>query len=328
MGFGALGRCRPAGRALVLLACVSLLGGCGGNPRPPLSGEGDRPPKLEGEATEVDVCSLLPSSLASSVVDHELRIVGEQYGAAQVPTFRCMLGEEFAVPQLTIELAIGPIALDVFEDAYGDRAGGDPQFLKQVGDGAFVRNEKDQRTIHVYAYGSVLSLQLLSDPTQPAERATIVGLARLAVDGLPTNPRLAPTAAGHDCASVDVESVAAAIGAPPTLESGVADADGSLMCSWASRPGSATLTVLRSPSRISAYRQTIDESLYVTVDTLESRPGLTVLSRTDRAGDLLVFSAGGAMAIINVIPSAGHADGATTTTPGEARLAASVIERL
>jgi hypothetical protein len=328
MGSSAILRGRPAVSALIMFACLVLLSACGGHPRPPLSGKGDLPPKLKGDATDVDVCSRLPPNIVSNVLGTRLHTVGKEYGAAQVPTFRCMFGDEFAVPQLTVELAVGPIALNVFEDAYGDDAGGDPVLLKRIGNGAFLRNENDQRTIHIYASGSVLSLELQSDPAEPAEKSTIVGLAQLAVDALPTNPRLAPTEAGPECGALEVDSITAAGGAPPTLESGLADEDGSLMCSWASRPGSVVLTVLHSPARIRTYRSNLDPNLYVTVSALETRPGLTVLSRTDRAGDLLVFFGKSTMAVITVIPSAGYADGTTATTPGEIRLAESVIATL
>jgi hypothetical protein len=99
------------------------------------------------------------------------------------------------------------------------------------------------------------------------------------------------------------------------------------LCSWASRPGSATVTIIRTPSEVAAYRRNLDANLYSEVGDLETTPGLTALSRTDRAGDLLLFD-DDVMAVVTVIPSAGFADGGTTTTPGEMSLARQIIDLL
>ena len=315
------------GRAFVAVVLV-MTAGCGGGGSPPLSGQGDIPPTLHAAARDVSVCSLVPSKIAANILDRDLEIVGLEFGASRVATLSCMMGHEFAVPELTVELAVGPVAAKVFEDAYGDSAGGDPVFLKKVGDGAFLRSEKDARTLHIYARGSVLSLRLHTDPARPVERSALISLANLAVDRMPENPHLAPMEAPAACDKVEEESVSAAVGAAPSLVAGLAGADGSLMCSWASRPGSATVTVLRSTARIDDYRRTIDQSLYVEVKALETEPGLTVLSRSDRAGDLLMFDGSDTLAIINVIPSAGFADGTIVTTPGEQVLAHGVIALL
>lgn len=312
----------------VAVGLVLAASACGGGGAPPLSREGDLPPTIDALPQAVDVCTLVPANIASNTLDTELRVVGLEYGPPQVPTLRCLLGTAFATPELSVELATGPIAANVFEDAYGDPAGGDPVFLKRVGDGAFLRSERDLRTVHVYTGGSVLTLRLRADPTEEVRRAALVELADLAVDRLPRNPRLAPTRPPRACANVDSDAVAAAIGAPPSLSAGLADEAGSLQCSWASRPGSATVVVLRDPAQVEAYRRAMDPAEHTEVRGFPQRPGLEVWSRTDRAGDLVMVDGDGAMATVTVVPSAGFADGAVATTPGERELGQQVLDLL
>jgi hypothetical protein len=277
---------------------------------------------------DVDVCTLLPAKIVGNILNRKLEVVGVQYGAAQVPTLRCLFGDEFAVPQVTVELAVGPVAPAVFEDAYGDPAGGDPVFFKRIGDGAFLRSEKGARTFHIYANGSVLSLQLRTDPAKPVARSKLITLAGLAAERLPENPRLGEAPQDPTCDKIGTDDVGAAVGAAPSLVAGLAGPYGGLACSWASRPGAATATIIRSGQQVAAYRRNLDDNLYVEVGELATSSAMTVLSRSDRAGDLVVFDGRDAMAVIEVIPSAGYADGATATTPGESALAADVIALL
>ena len=100
------------------------------------------------------------------------------------------------------------------------------------------------------------------------------------------------------------------------------------MCSWAARPGSVVISVLRAPGRIASYRRLLDESLYTDVDEVEGGKSVRVVSRTDKAGDLLDLPGHDAMAVINVVPTAGFSDASMLTTPGEIQLANSVITSL
>jgi hypothetical protein len=285
------------------------------------------PPTLTAPAQDQDVCSLLPANVAGNLLDRDFEIVGVELGAARVPTMRCMLGEEFAVPQLTVELATGPVAASVFEDAYGDAAGGDPVFMRRVGDGAFLRSERGAHILHIYTSGSVLTLTLQTDPTHRVARSKLIALAKLALDRLPENPRLVQGPQEPDCDQIRRSTVAQAVGVAPRAATGLAGPADDLLCSWASRPGSATVTIIRTPSEVAAYRRNLDANLYSEVGDLETTPGLTALSRTDRAGDLLLFD-DDVMAVVTVIPSAGFADGGTTTTPGEMSLAHQIIDLL
>ena len=97
------------------------------------------------------------------------------------------------------------------------------------------------------------------------------------------------------------------------------------MCSWAARPGSVAVTIVRSPS---ASRRTVDcwtTISYTAVDGVKGGDRITAVSRTDKAGDLLVFDANKALAVINVVPTAGFSDTSVATTPGEIALANGIV---
>ena len=330
---------RTGARAAALGLALAVLSGCGGDGSSPL-GKGDIPPEPVGEPTPVDVCNLLPGIVASQVLERPVRITGIEYGPARVPTLRCLLGDEFGVAVVRAELAIGPISENVFNSAYGDRAGGDPVVVRTFGlrdvdleidkDQIFgyLRNEQDQLSIHVYVGGSIISLDVRADPAQPVKRPQLITLASSMIAKLPPNPQLAPTSAGPLCAHVSSDAVGAAIGAVPTLAAHRDDLDGSVMCSWAASPGSATVTVVRDETSVADYRRNVDDSLYRTVDGIPGTAGLEVLSRDDDAGDLTIFAGRRTMVFISVIPSAGFADAGIGTTPAESDLAASVVETL
>lgn len=309
------------------LAALTLVGACGGSSTP-LSEPGDLPAKVKGLPVEVDVCDLVPAAAASQILDRPLVIVGTEYAAAQVPTLRCALGEEFGVSLVQVELATSPISRNVFEEAYGEAAGGDPVPVRRLGNGAFLRTEKDQQSLHVFVRGAILSLQLLVDPVEPVTVAQVLELATLALDGVPTNPVLAATASGRECSTVALSSATAAIGATPTFASQLTGPDGSFMCSWASSPGSAVVTTIVSLERVRTYRRHLEEIMYAKVPDIAAAPGVTVLSRTDVPGDLVIFDGRRAMATITVVPTAGFSDLDITTTPGERTLAESVIAQL
>jgi hypothetical protein len=308
--------------ALTVLCAVAA---CGGGSEP-MSSPGDKPDEITAEPKQVNVCRLLHPVDVTQVLGLEVSEVSLQYGAAQVPTLACGLGSEFGVPEVTVQLATGPISTNVFEDAYGRAAGGDPEFVEKLGESAFFRNEPETLEVHALVNGAILTINLANDPADPREKKDIVELARLAADRLPANPRLAPTSAGAQCAQTPDEAITAAIGTTASVTSSLADEDGSLMCSWSSRPGSVVISILRSPQRIASYRRLMDDNLYATVDEVKGGDGILAVSRTDKAGDLLIFDGNDAMAVINVVPTAGFSDASVFTTPGEVQLANGVVE--
>jgi predicted small lipoprotein YifL len=318
-----------AAASAVAATLFASLAGCGGGGPTQLTDPDDIPPTRRGVATDVSVCDLVPLAEASSAVDVPLSVVGLEYGPSRVPTARCLLGDEFGVARLTVELAAGPVASNVFVEAYGDRAGGDPEPVRRLGAIAYLRNEKDESSLHVFVRGSIVSLLLVRDPAQPVQRKELLDLARGVVDRLPRNPRLAATSAGPACSGLPSRVVGAVIGIEPSRAVGDLAADGSLTCSWGSFPGSVDVTVIRDADRVAGYRKTLDAGSYVAVRGVG--PGVTALSRTSEAGDLTLFRRRGAtaaMAIVSVVPSAGYPDGSIVTTPAEVALARQVARTL
>jgi hypothetical protein len=319
---------RLVARAAAIATAATLLASltsCSGDASTELTDPHDLPPKPHGVPIDVAVCDLVPLAEASAAVHRPLSVVGLQYGPSRVPTSRCLLGEEFGVARLTVELAVGPVSWNVFVDAYGDRAGGDPEPVDRLGALAYLRNEKDQSNLHVFVRGAIVSLQLVRDPAQPVKRRALLEVARAVVDGLPRNPRLAGTKAGGRCAVVPSRLVGDVIGVEPSRSVGDGAADGSTTCSWASFPGSVDVTVIRDPARVAAYRKTLDAASYVSVRGLGR--GITAWSRTGEAGDLLLFR-DSAMALVSAIPSAGYPVDSVVTTPAERALGRQVAAAL
>jgi hypothetical protein len=306
------------------ILAAALLSSCDGGSAA-LTDPHDVPPTGKGPPTDVSVCDLVPLSQASATLDRRLSVVGVEYGPSRVPTARCLIGDEFGVARLTVELAVGPVAWNVFLGAYGDQAGGDPRPIERLGAIAFLRNEKDETSLHVFVRGAIVSLRLVRDPAHPVARKDLLSLARLVVEQLPRNPRLAGTAAGKRCSKVSSRVVGAVIGIAASRAVGDEDPDGSVICSWASFPGSVDVTVIRDSTRVAAYRRTIDAASYVTVAGV---PGVTALSRTGQPGDVLLFDGNTAMALISAVPSAGYPDDDIVTTPDEIALARQVADAL
>lgn len=317
-----------AARVVALAATVGLaLSACGGG-TDPMSSPGDVPEQPKGPQKPVDVCNLLRPSDIKTVLDLDTREVSLQYRPPQVSTLQCGFGSEFGVPQVTVQLAIGPISLNVFDDAYGNAAGGDPQPVKRIGEVAYYRNEPEGAEIHSLVNGSILTLDVASDEADPTSKKDVVDLARLAADRMPSNPRQAPTSAGVQCSRVPDDAITAAIGTPASAVSSLADDDGSLMCSWAAFPGSVVITVVRSPDRVASYRRLIDDNLYSAVDEVKGGNDIVAVTRTDKAGDLLVFDGKEALAVITTVPTAGFSDPSVATSPGEIAIANGVVENL
>jgi hypothetical protein len=312
-----------AAGALVGLLAAS---GCGGGSKA-LTDPDDIPPTRHAPPTDVSVCDLVPIALASAALDRPLKVVGLEYGPSRLPTFRCLLGDEFGVAKLTVELAPGPVARNVFLDAYGDRAGGDPKPVQRLGGVAYLRAEKNERSLHVYTRGAIVSLRLVQDPARPVGRRALPQIGRAIIEHLPRNPRLAGTSAGHRCSQISSGLVGAVIGITPSRAVGLDAPDGSVMCSWASFPGSVTVTVIRDAARVAEYRQTVDASSYIDVRGVDGAD-LIALSRAKRAGDLLIFAGDASMALIAATPSAGYPDDSIVTTSDEVALGSAVVRAL
>jgi hypothetical protein len=311
--------------AVGLAAGATLLAACTGGSST-LTDPDDVPPRHRGPATDVDACQLIPAADAASALARPMRTVGMEYGPSRVPTFRCLLGDEFGVAQLTVELAVGPVSRNVFFDAYGERAGGDPTPVKRLGGMALLRNEKDERSLHVYVRGTIFSLRLVQDPARPVGRLALLDLARAAVARLPSDPRLAGTDPGRRCSRVPPRLVGAVIGVEPARASGFEGDNGSVMCSWASFPGSVDVTVIADPAQVREYRQTLDASAYLDVTGMGA--GTTALSRANRPGDLLIFDGRRSMAVISAVPAAGYPNPSIITTQDEVALGRAVVSAL
>lgn len=320
-------RCALVTARVATVAAVMAVAACGGD-ADPMSDPGDKPEAINAEPKQVDVCQLVRPADIELGLGLVVREVSLQYTAAQVPTLACGFGAEFGVPQVSVQLATGPISFNVFEDAYGVPAGGDPEPVKRLGDSAYFRNEPEGMEIHALVNGAILTVDVATDKANPATKRDVVDLARLAADGLPANPRLAPTSAGAHCTRAPDDAITEAIGTGASVTSSLADDDGSLMCSWAARPGSVVVTVVRSPERVASYRRLLDDNLYAPVDEVEGKPDTLAVSRTDKAGDLLIFDGDRALAVVNVVPTAGFSDPEVATTPGEIALANGIVERL
>ena len=313
--------------AVAAAAVALLLSGCSSGSSA-LTDPHDLPPKQKGPSTDVAVCDLVPLAQASAALHRSLSVVGLEYGPSRVPTFRCQLGDEFGVPRLTVELASGPVPIpwNVFLGAYGDGAGGDPKSIQRLGAISYLRNEKDESSLHVFVRGAIVSLRLIRDPADPVARRALFDIARLVVERLPRNPRLAGTAEGDRCSQVPDRLVGSVIGIEPSRAVGMEVSDGSVTCSWASFPGSVNVTVIHDAGRVAAYRKSLDTASYAAVRGVGA--GITALSRTNRPGDLLVFDSDASMAFISVVPAAGYPDDAVVTTPDEIVLARQVATTL
>jgi hypothetical protein len=119
--------------------------------------------------------------------------------------------------------------------------------------------------------------------------------------------------------------VAGALGAPARLSSALLGAGDSVVCSWASLPGSVTATVLtgRRP-RVAAERALRgDEGAAVAV-----LPGARGWSGSDRPGDLVVLVGDNTVLRLDVVPVAGWADDDVPTTRAEIALARDLVRRI
>ncbi len=314
--------------AAAMLAGSGLVTACGGGQGPDnVADTAAVPVPQHGTPTPVDVCGLVTGADTAAVAGRSLRPVGLEFAAARVATLQCDLGTTFAEPILSVALAVGPVSAEVFNDAYGEAAGGDPAVVDRLGEGAVVRKEGGQISVHVLVHSSIVTVSATLDTARPIRRAVLLDLAGDALARLPGNPVVESTNPRRQCAQVPVRAVAAGVGARPALSGELSGADGSVMCSWTALPGSAVVTVFRSPYAVATYDRLARASVYRRVDLPSAGANVQALSRDDRAGDLLILTGSSAI-VVMVLPTAGFSDREIPTTPGEVVLASAVVRAL
>jgi hypothetical protein len=314
---------------LALLVAVSA-SGCGGKPDP-LAGKDATPPIRTAAATSVDVCHLLSPGNASRVLQRPLLVVGRTVGPARDTTVQCEIGQGFDDPLVVVSLAPEPVARDVFDDAYGNRAGGDPVLTHNLGDTAYTRTEGDQRAIHVLVHGSVLSVSVPFGPTGEAAQVTkeqLVMLTRIAVGSLPANPVVEPMTAPRQCNAITAHALSDTLGRPPTVDAGLVFSPGSLTCSWGGQPGSVTVSVTDDVHVMAAFRASHTLSAYVRVPDVVPLGTGSAFSSNETAGDLVVFVDDRLMMRLDVVPAAGYTGPDIDTTDGERTLAEQLLAEL
>lgn len=306
-------RLSPVAARLLLVVALVATGACS-TERDPTELPGITPPAPRGRPVEVDVCSLLPTPQASELTGRELEVVGVRVEAARLETARCEFGVRFADPVLSLALTTDPVSQRVFESAYGSEAGGDPVAVKAVGVPTFLRTESNDRSMHSYADGAVLTVRTDVDSAEPVLPPVLAQLMRLAVRRLPNNPVLKELAAPTRCAGISEAAVEAALGRPPTLVQEF-DAVGAVECSWGGQPGSVVVTVRDDRRALKQVRQLVDSEPYAPV------PGLRGgFSSDDESGDLLVLDRARVFEI-TVVPAAGYFGPDVPTTDDEKTLA-------
>ncbi len=299
--------------------------GCQGSSAPETV-SGDTPALRAGPLTRVDPCDLLPAATASRLLDLPVQVVGIEVGPASLPTLVCDLGQEFAEPVVSVSFTPEPIAPDVFDDAFGNSAGGDPLRVEGLGDQAFLRTEADVRSLHVFVRGAVLSVRSSLAPLtsrQPVRQPELISLAEAATANVPVNPGLAT--ASDPCPNVSSDDVGAALGRPPTMATQWKMADGSAMCSWGGRPGAATVEIIHGQQSIRDYHRTHDLADYVELGNLGTGSDIKAFSSIDLAGDLVITTPDQTLVLIMVVASAGYSDPSIETTDGERQLAKAIL---
>lgn len=295
----------------------------------------------------MDVCGLIPVDTISEVLERQVIVVGRTAGAPRSTTVTCDVGERFAEPVVSVTLAPDPIALDVFDQAYGLRAGGNPDQM-DIGEKAYLRTEDNHRDLHVFDNGAVLSVSALIGPPGSASaaggsgnsaagpgageggvtRVQLIRLTRAGVKALPENPVVETSTAPQVCDQVDATVLADTLGRPPTLDAGLAFGNGALMCSWSGQPGSVTMTLSTDPLDVQRYLHThpIEEQVAVP-GVLPSSEG-RAMSSPQVAGDLAVQVGTDRLLTLQVIPAAGFTDDGIDTTESERDVAKAGLELL
>jgi hypothetical protein len=302
---------------VVGVAVAVMLAGCS-EAADPLSGKDATPGVRTAVAETVDVCDLIPPTTASRLL--ERAVVGRTAGAARNPTVTCDIGERFGEPIVSVSLAPDPIAKDVFDAAYGERAGGNPS-RTELGEESYVRTEDVSRVIHVFEHGAVVSVRVPYGPPGRADEITLVQfkrLARSAVEALPENPVAESSTAPAGCDQIDATALAETLGRPPTLDTGLRFNAGSLLCSWSGQPGSVTLSMTDDSPQITRFLDEHPLSEDVRVPGVLPGSQGRAYSSPSAAGDLVVVLGDReALMTSQVIPAAGYADDGIDTSESE-----------
>lgn len=329
--WGLIRRAHP--KITVVICCIAALAGasgCGGH-RNPLSGADATPAARTAIARTVEVCGLLPAETASRLLERRLIVVGRAVGASRDATLECQLGDRFGEPFVIVSFAPEPIALDVFDAAYGDRAGGNPTHVNHLGDKAYVRTEDTHRVLHVFVHGAVLSVSVPFGPPGSEDTVTmrqLVRLTRVATEAVPANPAVEPKTAPPACADIDATVLAKTLGRPPSLDAGLAFGDSSLICSWSGQPGSVTVSMTVGADDVDRFLASNPVGQYVPVPGVLPRSEGRALSSPDLAGDLVVLVGGDGLMVLQVIPAAGYADASIDTTQSEREVAKAALSLL
>lgn len=329
MGYQRGGVLRPTAAVGAVVGLLLVFAACSSSPRKPRAN--DVPVTPTAVAQAVDVCSLLPKHSVEQLLDTKLVQVGAEYLPPALPTYRCEFGTKFAEPLVAVQLSIGPLSRNVFDKAYGGAAGGDPTLVRDLGDLAYLRRENSVVSVAVLVHASVASIEIQVDPAQPVEDDAVEGLAQDVVAALPVNPALAEAPQSNRCAAVGDAALNEALTGTPTLTSGLATRDGSLMCSWAAQPGGVIVTQQLDRAQVGLRRTQLEPIDYLTVPTVETldTTGQTeAWSRVDVPGDLVIFVGADQLIEISLTPVAGYSDDELPTTPSEVDLAKAVLEAL
>ena len=316
-----LGGSRPGLTAAVVAGLLLASPGCTTDNAP--QSQTATTPTRTGPQRRVDVFGLVAAKVASRILGRRLVDVGQQLGAPRFATESCLLGTEFAVPVVEVQLTPGPVASETFEAAFGPAAGGEPRALPKLADGAFSRAGLTTRTLHVFTNGAVVTLEASEQPGDRLPRDAMTRLARTALARLPSNPALPVGRPKAPCTGVPESAVAAAMSVPVKMRRTFRQPDGSFMCSWSGLPGSVVISVHRNAIQVNNYRANLSPQLYVGVPGVHGE----AWSQTDAAGDMLIFL-GDRLVKITVVPAEGFASAATRSTPGEVRLANAAIAAL
>lgn len=314
-------------RCGLLLASLTLgLAGCT-SPRAPTELPGITPPAPRGRTVPVDVCDLLPSPAASGVVGRQLQVVGRTVEPTRLETLRCDLGQRFAEPLVTLELTTDPVALAVFESAYGDIVGGDPRPLPRMQSSSVLRTEGDEQSIHSFVRGAVISVRTNLSLVQPIQRRQLIELARLAIHNLPDNPVLAGRTGLSRCQVVSRTAVEDVIARPVTLEQEFA-LGRAVECSWGAQPGSLVVSMTADRRAFERWRETVTtDDTYAEVGGISGADALMTYSSEESSGDLVVLAAPRVYRF-TLVPAAGFSGSDIATTPEEKALATEVVSTL
>ena len=340
-------RATRAGTPFVLtVACALLLTACTGGSSS-AGGSDAVPAARTATATTVDVCDLVSAGTISQLLERQLIVVGRTAGAPRNTTVSCDFGVRFAEPVVTVTLAPDPIAQDVFDQAYGLRAGGNPDTMS-LGDKSYLRTEDTHRVLHVFVHGAVVSVGAVIGPPGSGAAAggsgddaagsgaadggvsqtQLVKITRAAVRALPDNPAIESRTAPQTCDEVDGSVLADTLGRPPTLDAGLAFGNGALMCSWSGQPGSVTMTLTADPLDVQRYRHTHPVDDQVAVAGVLPRSEGRAMSSPDVAGDLAVQVGADRLMTLQVIPAAGYTDDGIDTSDSERVVAKAGLELL